>query len=105
MEKLNLWKEDDPDLEWFFDTIKDTATAENKLLTANETRDFGNENDDWTDQILTDYFVLDLVNSYKLFNGYKIQVGINNILDEKYQQAHEYSTMGRAFNFGLKKVH
>jgi len=42
MEKLNLWKVDDPEVEWFFDTIKGTATAENKLLTANETRDFGN---------------------------------------------------------------
>ena len=43
MEKLNLWGEviveDDPNLEWFFDTIKETATAENKLLAANETRD------------------------------------------------------------------
>ena len=70
-----------------------------------ETRDFGNTNDSWTDQILTDYFVFDLVNSYNLFNNYKIQIGINNILDEKYQQAHEYSTMGRTFNFGLKKVY
>ena len=70
-----------------------------------ETRDFGNENDDWTDQILTDYFVFDLVNNYQLFNSYKIQVGINNIFNEKYQQAHEYSTMGRSFNFVLKKVY
>ena len=70
-----------------------------------ETRDFGNTNDSWTDQILTDYFVFDLVNSYNLFDNYKIQIGINNILDEKYQQAHEYSTMGRTFNFGLKKVY
>ena len=70
-----------------------------------ETRDFGNTNDGWTDQILTDYFVFDLVNSYNLFNNYKIQLGINNILDEKYQQAHEYSTMGRTFNFGIRKVY
>jgi len=70
-----------------------------------ETRDFGNTNDSWTDQILTDYFVFDLVNSYNLFDNYKIQVGINNILDEKYQQAHEYSTMGRTFNFGLRRVY
>ena len=70
-----------------------------------ETRDFGNTNDSWTDQILTDYLVFDLVNSYNLFDNYKIQIGINNILDEKYQQAHEYSTMGRTFNFGLKKVY
>lgn len=70
-----------------------------------ETRDFGNTNDSYTDQILTDYFVFDLVNSYNLFDNYKIQVGINNILDEKYQQAHEYSTMGRTFNFGLRRVY
>ena len=68
-----------------------------------ETRDFGNTNDSWTDQILTDYFVFDLVHSYNLFDNYTIQIGINNILDEKYQQAHEYSTMGRTFNFGVKK--
>jgi len=70
-----------------------------------ETRDFGNENDNWTDQILTDYFVFDLVSSYQLFDSYKIQVGINNILNEKYQQAHEYSTMGRTFNFGIRSVY
>ncbi len=70
-----------------------------------ETRDFGNTNDSWTDQILTDYFVFDLVNSYNLFDSYKIQLGINNVLDEKYQQAHEYSTMGRTFNFGIRKVY
>ena len=70
-----------------------------------ETRDFGNTNDSWTDQILTDYFVFDLVNIYNLFNNYKIKIGINNIFDEKYQQAHEYSTMGRIFNFGLRRVY
>jgi len=70
-----------------------------------ETRDFGNTNDSWTDQILTDYFVFDLVNSYNLFDNYKIQVGINNILDENYQQAHEYATMGRTFNFGLRRLY
>ena len=70
-----------------------------------ETRDFGNTNDSWTDQILTDYFVFDLVHSYNLFDNYKIQIGINNIFDEKYQQAHEYSTMRRTFNFGLRKVY
>jgi len=70
-----------------------------------ETRDYGNTNDSWTDQILTDYFVFDLVNSYNLFDTYKIQMGINNIFDENYQQAHEYSTMGRVFNFAIKKIY
>ena len=68
-----------------------------------ETRDYGNTNDSWTDQILTDYFVFDFVNSYNLFDNYKIQLGVNNVFDEKYQQAHEYSTMRRAFNFGIKR--
>jgi len=70
-----------------------------------ETRDFGNTNDNWTDQILTDYFVFDLVNSYELLEGYKVMFNINNMLDKKYQQAHEYSTMGRTFNIGLKRVY
>jgi len=70
-----------------------------------ETRDFGNTNDSWTDQILSDYLVFDFVNSYSLFENYKIQVGISNIFDEKYQQAHEYSTMGRTFNFGIRRVY
>jgi len=70
-----------------------------------ETRDFGNTNDNWTDQVLTDYFVFDLANSYELFKGYKLMFNINNILDENYQQAHEYSTMGRTFNVGLKRVY
>jgi len=70
-----------------------------------ETRDVGNENDNWTDQILSDYFVFDLANSYQFINGHRIYLNINNIFNEKYQQAHEYSTMGRAFNLGIKKVY
>jgi vitamin B12 transporter len=70
-----------------------------------ETRDFGNTNDNWTDQILSDYFVFDLINSYNYFDNYKIQLGINNIFDENFEQAHEYSTMGRTFNFGITKVY
>ena len=70
-----------------------------------ETRDFGNANNDYTDVILTDYFVFDLETSYQLFNGYKMFVNIGNILDEEYEQAYQYSSMGRAFNFGIKRVY
>ena len=70
-----------------------------------ETRDFGNTNDNWTDQILTDYFVFDFVSTYNLFDNYRIQLSVKNMLDEKYQHAHEYSTMGRTFNFGIRKVY
>jgi len=69
-----------------------------------ETRDFGNQNDSWNDQILQDYFVFSLEANYKLFNSYNIFGSINNILDDEYQQAHEYSSMGRNFNFGIKKA-
>jgi vitamin B12 transporter len=69
-----------------------------------ETRDFGNSNDSWTDQILTDYFVFDLSSSYELFNGYDLNFGISNIFDEEYQHAHEYSAPGRAFTVKLKRA-
>jgi len=70
-----------------------------------ETRDVGNENDNWTDQILSDYFVFDFVNSYQLFNEYTINLNINNLFNEKYQTAHEYSSMGRTINLGIKKLY
>ena len=70
-----------------------------------EARDFGNANNNWTDVILTDYFVFDLETSYQLFNDYKMFVNIGNILDEEYEQAYQYSTMGRTFNFGIRRVY
>ena len=70
-----------------------------------ETRDFGNLNDSWTDQILTDYFVFDVGGNYKLSDYYNITFLARKYLMKKYEQAHEYSTLGRTFNFGLKKVY
>ena len=70
-----------------------------------EARDFGNTNNGYTDVILTDYFVFDLETSYKLFNGYKAFISIGNILDEEYEQAYQYSSMGRTFNFGIRQVY
>ena len=70
-----------------------------------ETRDFGNANNDYTDVILTDYFVLDLETSYQLFNDYRATISIGNILDEEYEQALQYSSMGRTFNFGIRRVY
>ena len=70
-----------------------------------ETRDFGNTNNSWTDVILTDYFIFDLETSCQLFNGYKAFINIGNILDEEYEQALQYSSAGRTFNFGIRKVY
>ena len=30
---------------------------------------------------------------------------IQNISDEKYEQAYQYSTLGRSLNFGLKRIY
>ena len=70
-----------------------------------ETRDFGNANNDYTDVILTNYFVFDIETSYNLFNTYKTFINIGNILDKEYEQAYQYSSMGRTFNFGIKRVY
>ena len=69
------------------------------------TRDFGNVNDGWRDQILNSYVVVDLVNSYQLFDSYKMNLNINNIFNEEYQQAWQYSTEGRSLSFGIKRVY
>ena len=70
-----------------------------------ETRDFGNANNDYTDVILTNYFVFDLETSYNLFNTYKTFINIGNIFDKGYEQAYQYSSMGRTFNFGIIRVY
>jgi vitamin B12 transporter len=72
---------------------------------SSRTRDFGNSNDKWTDQTLRSYLVVDFVNTYQLFDTYKLHLNINNIFDEGYQQAWEYSTQGRSLNFGIRKVY
>ena len=69
-----------------------------------ETRDFGNTNDSWTDQILKDYLTFDLSTSYNIFNVYDLSLSVRNMFDEKYEQAHQYSTLGRTFNFALKRA-
>jgi vitamin B12 transporter len=72
---------------------------------SSRTRDFGNSNDKWTDQTLRSDLVVDFVNTYQLFDTYKLHLNINNIFDEGYQQAWEYSTQGRSLNFGIRKVY
>ena len=70
-----------------------------------ETRDFGNKNNGYLDVILKDYFVFDIETSYNSFNTYKTFINIGNILDKGYEQAYQYSSMGRTFNFGMRRVY
>ncbi|SVC15925.1 uncharacterized protein METZ01_LOCUS268779, partial [marine metagenome] len=63
-------------------------------------RDYGNGNRTFADEGLDDYLVNDLSIKYNLMNTYNLFFDINNILDEKYETARDYSQMDRTFNFG-----
>ena len=76
---------------------------------SDDMRDYGNFNSpkhgtDYADVKLDDYFVNHLSINYDLF-GYDTFFKINNIFDEKYNTALDYSQMDRTFNFGIKRVY
>lgn len=66
-------------------------------------RDYGNANNSFRDVILDDFLVVDFSNNFKVFN-YKMFLNINNIFNEKYEEANQYSSAGRSFNLGFKKL-
>ena len=70
-----------------------------------ETRDFGNGNNSFADVILEDYTTIDFASKYTLFDGYNLTFQAINIFDDNYEQAHQYSSMGRSFNIGLKRIY
>ena len=68
------------------------------------TRDYGTaDQDSYRDQILDEYFLVDLASSYKLNNGYKLDFSLKNVLDENYENANLYTGTPRTMNIGLKK--
>ena len=69
-----------------------------------ETRDYGNVNNSFVDQILDDYATFDIVSTYRIWDSYDLNFSIKNMFDQNYEQAWQYSTMGRNLNFALKKV-
>ena len=70
-----------------------------------ETRDYGNTNNGFADVILDDHITFDYVGSYKLYDTYNLFFSVKTIFDQNYEEAYQYSTMGRTFNFGMKKVY
>ena len=68
-------------------------------------RDYGNGNRTFADERLDDYLVNDLSIKYKLMNTYNMFFDINNIMDEKYETARDYSQMDRSFNLGIRRVY
>ena len=70
---------------------------------SDDSRDYGNGNRTWADEKIDDFLVNDLSINYKLWDTYNLFFDINNILNEKYNTALDYSQMDRSFNFGIKR--
>ena len=76
-----------------------------KTKWSDTSRDYGNGNRTYQDEMLDDYLVNDLSFNYNLMNAYNLFFDINNIMDEKYETARDYSQMDRTFNFGIRRVY
>ena len=74
-----------------------------KTKWSDNSRDYGNGNRTYQDETLDDYLVNDLSVKYNLFDTYKIFFNVNNIFDEKYETARDYSQMDRSYNFGIRR--
>ena len=65
-------------------------------------RDYGNTNNGFKQVILDAYSQFNFSVTDNYFN-YEVFFDVNNIFDENYAQAYQYSVNGREFNFGLKR--
>ena len=65
-------------------------------------RDYGNTNNGFKQVILDAYSQFNFSATTDYF-GYEIFFDVNNIFDENYTQAYQYSVDGREFNFGFKR--
>ena len=69
--------------------------------------DYGNENRPYHDVFknihLGGYAVHDLSLNYDLFGQYDVYADLNNILDQRYETALDYSSQERSVNFGIKR--
>jgi len=69
-----------------------------------EVRDFGNTNNSFKDVILEDWITFNASSDYNYY-GYKIYINAINIFDDVYETVHQYSSMGRSFNLGIKRAY
>jgi len=74
---------------------------------SSKARDYGNANspqhDAFMDVHLGGYAVHDLSLNYDLFRQYDVYADLNNILDQRYETALDYSSQERSVNFGIKR--
>ena len=70
------------------------------------TRDYGTiDQDSYRDQILDEYFLVDLASTYKLSEGYKFDFSLKNLFDKDYENASLYTGIPRSINIGLKRTY
>ena len=67
-----------------------------------QTRDYGGTDQDFKDQLLDEYFLVDLEGSYKLSNDYNFYFSLNNLFDKGYENSFKYTGQPRTVNIGLK---
>jgi vitamin B12 transporter len=70
-----------------------------------EVRSFGDTNNSFKDVILEDYTTINLRSNYRLYDTYDLSFDAKNIFDDNYEQVHGYSSVGRSFNLGIKRVY
>ncbi len=77
----------------------------NKILVkySGERRDYGNTNNGFNDVILDDYVTINYHLNYKLYNQYNLYLIANNLFDQKYEEAYQYTGMSQDVSFGIKR--
>lgn len=68
-----------------------------------ERRDYGGSDNGFKQVILDDYSIINLFMNRDFKNDYKLSFSLKNLLDEKYNEALNYSTPGRSLNIKLGK--
>ena len=66
-------------------------------------RDYGGSDYGFKDQMLDEYFVVDLGGTYNLWNTYSLDFQLINLFDKEYEQAFLYQGPPRELNIGLRK--
>ena len=67
------------------------------------TRDYGGQDYGFRDQILDEYFLVDLASTYAFSENYKIDFLLKNLFDQNHENSLDYSGTPRTMNIGLKK--
>tara|TARA_E500000331_G_scaffold356860_1_gene416523 strand:- start:910 stop:2862 length:1953 start_codon:yes stop_codon:yes gene_type:complete len=77
----------------------------NKILVkySGERRDYGNTNNGFNDVILDDYITLNYHLNYKLYDQFNLYFIANNLFDQQYEEAYQYTGMEQDVSFGIKR--